>query len=152
MTITVYGQPAPQGSKRFVGHAKSGRGILIESSKAVKPWREAVKHAAIDEVIGKGNNWDGVNGMRFYGPVVVYMIFTVPKPKSAPKGRRTWPDRKPDLSKLVRSTEDALTDAGVWEDDARIIRCVASKVYPGEGADALNTPGAVIRIERGDCV
>ncbi len=145
MTITVYGQPAPQGSKRFVGHAKSGRGILIESSKAVKPWREAVKCAARDVVMFGP-------GQAMKGPVIVEMIFTLPKPKSAPKSRRTWPDRKPDLSKLVRSTEDALTDAGVWEDDARIIRCVASKVYPGEGTDALNTPGAVIRIERGDGV
>ncbi len=149
MTITVYGSPAPQGSKRFVGHAKSGRGILIESSKAVKPWREAVKWAAV-EVCGEMLPESKEPVIR--GPVVVDMIFTVPKPKSAPKGRRTWPDRKPDLSKLVRSTEDALTDAGVWEDDARVIRCMASKVYPGEGTDALSTPGAVIRIERGDCV
>ena len=51
-----------------------------------------------------------------------------------------------DLSKLVRSTEDALTDAGTWEDDSRIVHCVASKVFPGEHADALASPGAVIRI------
>lgn len=146
----MYGQPAPQGSKRFVGHAKSGRGILIESSKAVKPWREAVKCAA-REVMEEGefSIERHCNG-AMPGALNVYMVFTLPKPKSAPKSRRTWPDRKPDLSKLVRSTEDALTDAGVWEDDARIIRCVASKVYPGEGTDALNSPGAVIRIERGD--
>lgn len=153
MTITVYGSPAPQGSKRFVGHAKNGRGILIESSKSVKPWREAVKCAAIEQT--RPPNYDGIIGHGFTplsGPIIAHMIFTLPKPKSAPKSRRTWPDRKPDLSKLVRSTEDALTDAGVWEDDARIVRCVASKVYPGEGTDALNTPGAVIRIERGDCV
>lgn len=145
MTITVYGSPAPQGSKRFVGHAKNGRGIMIESSKAVKPWREAVKYEARCSFARHAQ-------VIMRGPLTVHMIFTLPKPKSAPKSRRTWPDRQPDLSKLVRSTEDALTDAGVWEDDARIIRCVASKVYPGEGTDALNTPGAVIRIERGDCV
>lgn len=151
MTITVFGQPAPQGSKRFVGHAKSGRGIMIESSAKVKPWRQDVKSAALEEV-ERINRCCLLPEAKLYGPLSVHMIFTVPKPKSAPKSRRTWPDRKPDLSKLVRSTEDALTDAGVWEDDARIIRCVASKVYPGEGTDALNTPGAVIRIERGDCV
>lgn len=113
---------------------------MIESSKAVKPWRQDVKAAAI-EAVGH------LMGIAFFGPVTVHMIFTLPKPKSAPKHRRTWPDRKPDLSKLVRSTEDALTDAGVWEDDARIVRCVASKVYPGEGTEALHIPGAVIRIE-----
>ena len=37
----VEGIPASQGSKRHVG-----RGILIESSKRVKPWRSDVRIAA----------------------------------------------------------------------------------------------------------
>ena len=45
ITITVYGMPGPQGSKRFVG-TRGGRGVMVESSAKVKPWREAVKHAA----------------------------------------------------------------------------------------------------------
>lgn len=139
MTITVYGMPAPQGSKKFMG-IRGGRGILVESSKAVKPWREAVKWATADVPEIKGRP-------HFAGPVTVRMVFTLPKPKSAPKKRQTFPDKKPDLSKLVRSTEDALTDAGVWEDDSRVVACQARKTYPGEGTDALDRPGAVIRIE-----
>src|SRR5690242_15255728 len=81
------------------------------------------------------------------GAVIVEMIFTLPKPKSAPKKRRTWPDRAPDLSKLARATEDALNDVGAWEDDARVIEYRRlAKVYPGEDRDALPVPGAVIRI------
>ena|ERR1043166_1741242 len=137
--ITVIGLPAPMGSKRFVGTSKSGRGIMIESSKNVKPWREAVKYAAM-EVIGRGPN------TAISGPVAVSMTFTLPKPKSAPKKRRSWPDRKPDVSKLVRATEDALTDIGAWEDDARIIDLTARKVFPGEHPNALHVPGAVIEI------
>ena len=137
--IVVYGTPGPQGSKRFVGHAKSGRGIMVESSAKVKPWREAVKWAACGLRSPEGM-------LHMSGPVAVEMIFTLPKPKSAPKTRRTWPDRKPDLSKLVRSTEDALTYAGVWEDDARVVQLVAGKRYPGEGEGALDRPGARISI------
>ena len=133
MTIVAIGTPGPQGSKRFMG-TRGGRGVLIESSKKVKPWREAVVWAAREA------------GGRVVGPVVVEMIFTLPKPKSAPKRRKLWPDRKPDLSKLVRSTEDALTDAGAWEDDARVVELRTAKRYPGEGADALDVPGCVIRI------
>lgn len=133
ITITVYGTPAPQGSKRFMG-IRGGKGIMIESSKQVKPWREAVKFAAL-EVEGTVS-----------GPVEVSMVFTVRKPASAPKTRRTWPATKPDLSKLVRSTEDALTDAGKWEDDARVVKCTSEKVYPNEGMMALSVPGAFIRI------
>lgn len=133
--IRVYGTPGPQGSKKLVGRDGKGRGILVESSAKVKPWREAVKHAALEAA------------ERLAGPVTVEMVFTLRKPKSAPKRRITYPDRKPDLSKLIRSTEDALTDSGIWEDDARVVSCLARKVFPGEDADALNAPGAVIRIE-----
>jgi len=136
MTITVYGTPAPQGSKRHVGN-----GVMIESSAKVKPWREAVKWAVLENT-----RVHLLKDLRICGPVAVEMVFTLPKPKSAPKGRRTWPDRKPDLSKLIRSTEDALTEVGVYEDDARIVRCTATKVFPGEGEDSLPSPGAVIRI------
>lgn len=136
--ITVYGEPAPQGSKRFVG-IKGGRGMMIESSKKVKPWREAVKYAAIEAIEKTGLPC-------LLGAINLRVTFTMPKPKSAPKRRRSWPSTKPDLSKLVRSTEDALSDAGVWEDDARVICCTALKVFPGEHHDALHTPGAIILI------
>lgn len=139
LEIIVYGIPAPQGSKRFVGHAKNGRGLMVESSAAVKPWREAVKFAAVDKPQAHA-----LFGMKL--PLECEMIFTLPKPKSAPKKRRTWPATRPDLSKLIRSTEDALTDAGVWDDDARVISVRARKCYPKEGTDALDRPGAVIRI------
>jgi Holliday junction resolvase RusA-like endonuclease len=136
ITITVIGMPGPMGSKRFVGTSKAGRGILIESSKKVKPWREAVVFAARE------------NGGKLTGPVHLHVTFSCPRPKSAPKSH-IYADRKPDLSKLVRSTEDALTDAGVWEDDARVVTCLAAKVFAGSGqTDALDVPGCVIRIWR----
>lgn len=146
MQITVYGIPAPQGSKRFVGLSKSGRGILAESSKKVKPWREAVKWAAL-EARALEHSKDEVEGVRFVGPVSVSITFTLPKPKSAPKSRVTYPDRKPDIDKLVRSTFDALTEAGVLEDDARVVELTAAKVFPGEGDGSLEVPGAVIVVE-----
>ncbi|MBD7952696.1 RusA family crossover junction endodeoxyribonuclease [Stenotrophomonas sp. Sa5BUN4] len=139
--IVVYGSPAPQGSKSFKGLAKSGRAILAESSKKVRPWRQDVK-AAAEQVRAQ-------LGLALLDePLCVRMTFTLPKPTSAPKRRVTLPSKLPDLSKLVRSTEDAITDAGVWRDDARVVECTASKRYPGEGVDALDAPGCVIEIER----
>ena len=75
------------------------------------------------------------------------MVFSLPRPKSAPKAVKHQA-RKPDLSKLVRATEDALTDAGVWEDDARVVGFANTrKVFAGgSDPDALPVPGAVIRI------
>jgi crossover junction endodeoxyribonuclease RusA len=139
LTIVVYGIPAPQGSKKFVGLAKSGRGILVESSKKVRPWRQDVKAAAIDARAG---------AEPIDAPVRVRMVFTMPKPASAPKRKRTFPCRMPDLSKLARSTEDALTEAGVWRDDARVVEYNRlAKVYPGEDVESLDIPGVRIEID-----
>lgn len=139
LVIVVYGSPAPQGSKKFVGLAKSGRGILAESSKKVKPWRQDVKAAALTVR-------DGAVPMD--AAVRVRMVFTMPKPASAPKRKRTFPCRMPDLSKLARSTEDALTEAGIWRDDARVVEYSRlAKVYPGEDPEALDAPGVRIEVE-----
>ena len=131
--FVAYGQPAPQGSKRHVG-----RGIMVESSKAVKPWREAVKAAALDAL---PTPWTPLAG-----PLTVRMVFTMPRPKSAPKSR-VAPDRIPDLSKLARATEDALTDVGVWEDDARVVDYERlAKVWTGYDTEALPIPGVVVGV------
>lgn len=140
--FTVYGRPAPQGSKRHVGN-----GVMIESSKHVKPWRVLV-HAAARQAIEEWERAVGVPWSPLDEALRVRMVFTMPKPKSAPKSRQTWPCRLPDLSKLVRSTEDALTNAGLWRDDARVVEYVrTAKVYPNEDAEALTSPGVRITVE-----
>lgn len=136
--LRVHGAPAPQGSKRAFHHKATGNIQMLEMSKKVKPWREAVRGNAEDT---RGDT------PPLDGPLRVDMVFTLRKPASAPKRRRTWPDRTPDLSKLARSTEDALTQAGVWADDARVVEYGRlAKVFPGEDPDALDSPGVVIRI------
>ena len=143
LEITVYGNPAPQGSKKFVGMV-NGHGMMVESSKKVKPWRQDVKAAALAVRAG---------APPIEGPIVARMVFTMPKPASAPKRKRTYPDKKPDLSKLVRSTEDALTEAGIWRDDARVIGYQRlAKVFPGEDPEALDAPGVRITVMRIDQV
>lgn len=115
---------------------------MIESSKAVKPWREDVKAAAEKAIANQLGSLYPIDA-----PLIVRMVFTMPKPASSPKRRRTWPSRIPDLSKLIRSTEDALTAAGVWRDDARVVEYErTAKVFPGEDPEALDAPGVRIVI------
>jgi Holliday junction resolvase RusA-like endonuclease len=124
--FTALGTPAPQGSKRHVGH-----GVMVESSKKVLPWREAVKAAA-------------PSGPMLDGPVAVRMVFTLQRPASARKTEHN-PYRTPDLSKLARATEDACTDAGLWADDARVSEYVRlAKVWSGYDAEALHVPGVAV--------
>jgi len=150
IAFVVRGTPAPQGSKRGIIHRSTGRVVLIESSKNVAPWREAVRSAAAAARREHSAN-------IFDGPLYASMVFTIVRPRSHYRtGRNAHllrddapirPDTKPDVSKLARSTEDALTDAHFWLDDARVVEYTRlAKVWAREDPEALDTPGAVIRV------
>lgn len=151
LVVVVYGTPGPQGSKDFKGmrtNKATGKShaVLVESSAKVKPWRANVVEAAQKAVAEAHFGCLAGRWPMFDGPVAVGMTFTLVAPKRMPKGRVS-PSVKPDLSKLLRSTEDALTDANVWTDDALVVEYRhAVKTYPGQHPDALDSPGAVIRI------
>lgn len=144
----VFGVPAPQGSKKYVGRSKTGRGIMVESSKKVAPWRDSVVaafHNAYDI-----HEWDTVTE-----PVLLRVTFTLQRPASHYRSGKNahllkdsapeFPGKYPDLSKLIRSTEDGMTTAGVYADDALIVSISAHKVYTGS-INALPVPGAKIEI------
>lgn len=132
--LQVFGIPAPQGSKRHVGG-----GRMIEASKKVKPWREAIAEQAYRS---------NLSGVALDGALLMRVSFYLPRPKghSGVKGLRLsaprWPFRVPDLDKLLRSTNDGLTQAGVIADDARLVVIHAQKVYADDraaGADIYIT-------------
>lgn len=139
LRFRVYGKPAPQGSKRYMG-----KGVSIESSKALAPWREAVKYAALQA-------HPHSSGVVFAaGPLLVNVTFHLARPKAhyrtgkhATELRDTAPlyvARKPDIDKLLRATFDAISDAGLWMDDSQAASVNCRKVF------SLN-PGAVITIQ-----
>jgi Holliday junction resolvase RusA-like endonuclease len=140
MEITVYGKPSPQGSKKFMGISKQGKGILMENSPKLIPWRNAVSAAAQEELdrIGRPAPFDC--------PLSVMMVFTFLRPGSVKRSKRSHPSVYPDLSKIVRATEDALTDAGVWCDDALVVDLFARKTYQNEDHWALDRAGCFLRI------
>ena len=149
--ITVLGTPAPQGSKRgFAIKAKgkyTGKVAQVESSAKVKPWRMAVKYAAMDARAAYHQQ------VPMTSAVALEVIFRLPRPKGHfGTGRNSgllkpsapwYPAGRPDLDKLLRSTFDALGEAGVWGDDAQVVTVAASKDY----ANDYEPIGATIRIE-----
>lgn len=137
LAFSVFGSPAPQGSKRHVG-----RGVLIESSKGVKPWRAAVAAAAKALRASLANEWRPADG-----PVRVSLVFSLRRPK---KPRWRSPAVAPDLDKLARSTLDALTGVLI-HDDARVIGFDRlEKVYVGsDDPEALAEPGCSIVVREG---
>ncbi|MFG3709506.1 RusA family crossover junction endodeoxyribonuclease [Micromonospora sp. NPDC047730] len=152
LILKVYGLPGPQGSK-----TSYGPGRMVESSKKVKPWRADVRFAAEEAISCDCPDQCGglLPGYPLDGPLFVRMVFTFVRPKSHYRTGRNahllrdsapaQPQGAPDLSKLLRSTEDALTSAGAWRDDARVVEYErAAKVWAGEDPEALDAPGALI--------
>lgn len=129
VTLTVYGRPAPKGSMRALGP-----GRMIEGNANVAPWRAAICAEALAQP---------VRGMD--GPLYVRVTLTVPKPKStrdsAPITRSSG-----DVDKHLRCVLDALQDADLIADDARVVSALVEKVWPGTALDALDQPGAVIMV------
>ena len=137
LEITVRGKPAPQGSKRHIGG-----GRMIEMSKAVGPWREAVRaetqRAMQDQC-------------TFTGAVHLQLQFVMTRPKGHFRtgrnahllrpGAPSYPAGKPDIDKLARAVMDGLTEGGAWKDDSQVVDLRAEKMYA-----IGDTPGCIIRI------
>lgn len=116
VTFFVAGIPIPQGSKTAFVVGK--RAVVTDANKAVlKPWRAAVTRVA-------KASW--VDREQLGGAVIVDAVFVFERPKSV---KREHPSVKPDVDKLVRAVLDGVTDAGVWKDDAQVVRLVVEKVY-----------------------
>lgn len=141
LSFNVYGIPAAQGSKRHVGN-----GVMVESSKKVKPWRQDVKAAALEA------HQNHPDVPIFSDAVIVHATFHFSRPKShyrtgknADVLRDSAPQcfvaKKPDIEKVLRSTFDAITEAGVWRDDSLVVKVVSAKFYADD-----RPPGAEVRI------
>lgn len=157
LVITVYGRPVTQGAIRSLG---KGRPSVHANAERLRPWREAVKQAALDALAAPAPGHSAAVDVhqlldsahsrshgRLEGPVSVAVAFTFDRPKSAPRSRPCWPITRSsgDLDKLVRAVLDALTDAGVWRDDAQVVRLQASKAHVGDPW-SLRVPGAVLTV------
>lgn len=134
--LFVHGHPAPQGSKRHVG-----RGVMVEASKRVTPWREAV----VGEVLRRQLNGTGIDEA-----VVARLDFWFARPKShyGKNGLRPAAPAYPnvrsvgDIDKLVRSTFDGLVQASLLADDSHVVDLHTRKRY----ASIAQPMGARIRI------
>lgn len=162
LEFAAHGTPAPQGSKNarsFCGqeaavckncHRRHVVKINLEeaSSRKLKEWRSAVKAAAALALVEDRSAWP------LAGPVMLTVAFFMPRPKSHFRTGRfshllrddapRWPVYPPDLSKLVRATEDALTEVGVWKDDSQVVEYgQGTKMAYASGGEL---PGAFIAV------
>lgn len=128
ITFFVSGTAKPAGSKRGFYIPKLKRVVITDACKESRDWKTDVKHEA----------QAAYSGPLLEGPLSVTLTFLVLRPKghfrtgknkhllrdSAPM----LPTSKPDVLKLARGVEDALTGV-LYKDDAQIVVEVLRKVY-----------------------
>jgi Holliday junction resolvase RusA-like endonuclease len=131
-SFTVFGvDPAPQGSKKYVGSRRTASGanipLIIESSPKLPAWRKAVSDAVIQAMIDSGDL------SKFDGAVKLEAVFYLTRKKTV---TRAYPTVPPDLDKVLRSLMDGITAKsksgqvlGVWGDDSQVVRLEVSKKY-----------------------
>lgn len=139
--ITVHGRPRPQGSKAAFVNKYTGKAQTKEQGgQPLADWRQDVKAAALN---ARANDpeWRTADG-----PVAVLVAFLYDRPKNHYRTGRNahlLRDDAPayvtaknqgDIDKVLRSTFDALTAAGIWADDSLAVDVNATQLYS-------NTPG-----------
>lgn len=140
--LRVYDTPRPGGSKR--AFFRGSKAIVVPDNKHTATWREAVKSAALKQAHKK---------FPPKTPLAVTMVFMFRRPqshyrsgKNASKLKPNAPSyhiSTPDCTKLVRSTEDALTGI-LWDDDSRVVQQDNTKIYCDKSSDE----GAIVMITR----
>ncbi len=142
--FVVYGKAAPAGSKRGFYNQKAKRVIVTDDSKGSRPWKAQVTDGAAIAMDGRE---------LLGGPLSLELVFYLPRPKGhfGARGVRpsapTHPAVKPDVLKLARAVEDALSGI-VYRDDAQIVTEHLEKRY-GEPARVfirVETYSAVERV------
>ena len=144
--FTVYGQPQPAGSKRAFAIRKAsgtptGQVVVTDDNPRSRSWKqevrskaaEAMRDAAIEERGGFDPSPDFLAG-----PLYLVLRFYLRRPqghygtgRNAEVVKPSAPERpivKPDLTKLVRAVEDAMTGI-VWRDDASVVAQMVTKHY-----------------------
>lgn len=136
LQFTVHGLAQSAGSKRAFPFQKPDGTLgvrVTDDNKKSKSWQGHVTDVATEAM-------DGSELLE--GPLQLVLLFCVPRPSGhfgtgknsgvLKDSARPFPTVKPDITKLIRGVEDALTGV-VWRDDAQVVAQAALKVY-GEPA------------------
>lgn len=153
VSFMVLGHPEPAGSKtnmprrRFPVTLYSMRDFLAafpltDANVKTKAWKNRVAQAAKGKMLKTRRE-------PISGPVFVEFVFFRSRPRSHMKSngglrlegmRHPWPDTKPDVLKLARAAEDALSGI-VYKDDALIVdERIRKRWGPIEGVQVTVMP------------
>ena len=136
--FTVLGHPEPAGSKRAFAVRKrgvlTGRVAVSDDNPKAKSWQRDIASAAVEAMTGPL----GLEPVLLDCALSLDIRFYFARPRGHfGTGRNSdklkpsappYPTVRPDVTKLVRAVEDALTGV-LWRDDSLVITQLAAKLY-----------------------
>jgi len=131
VTFNVIGKPVPKSRPRVV---TKGKRRFAYTQKRVREWEDTIKREAKNHFV-RPFNW----------PVVVSIIFFMPRPKS----RRLdfWVSTTPDLDNLEKSVLDGLNKIA-YTDDRLVVAKSSSKRYVQDGEPGVRISVTAIMDQR----
>ena len=132
--FVVDGEPVTQAGTRAVISGGGKTRQISTGGKGLAYWRSRIASEAQEAMEGRP---------LLTGPLRLEATFTLPRPKSKAK-RIHYPEGRPDVSKLVRALEDALSGI-VYGDDAQVVTEIVAKRYEGD-TGGRDKPGVAVRV------
>jgi Holliday junction resolvase RusA-like endonuclease len=137
ITFWVLGEAAPEGSTKSYYIAKAKRTVTThQNEKELRAWRNRVATEA--QRVLETQQWTN----DCVSAYTVEVRFILTRPSSVPAHKRLHPIIKPDIDKLVRAINDALTGI-LFHDDSQVVAIGCSKDYNDE-----MRPGAYVTVSR----
>lgn len=149
MNIFIPGKPTTQGSGKALISKSTKRAVYVPTNgRDLRVFRKAVQEAVDKYALEHAHP-----AMPIEGPVNVYLKVWINRPKNHYRAGRFYPELRPnapripvvrpDVDKIARACLDALTQAGVWNDDSQVADLGIEKRY----VRALDSEGVVIHVE-----
>jgi crossover junction endodeoxyribonuclease RusA len=124
LRFRVYGVAEQGGSKRAFLPRGWSRPVVTDTNRNLKGWQALVAQHASQAIEARPE----ADRQITLDAVRLSASFYLPRPKTLPVRRPRAHVKKPDLSKLVRALEDALTGV-VYRDDSQIVELLVGKYY-----------------------
>lgn len=140
----VLGDAAPEGSTRAFYIPKLNKTVTThQNQKSLGAWRNRVATEAQNAL--RGREWTSDRESSY----TIETVFVLPRPPSVPRHRRIMPTVKPDIDKLLRAINDALTGI-LWVDDCQVVSAYSRKEYQDsyDSEGGGRAPGAYIYVMR----
>lgn len=118
----VPGNPKTKGSLEVVNSGRLKGRPVLRDSKASGLWRQLVAYQARQEIAKAGAAYDGPSRFPLVGQVSTYCYYFLPATPLELIRQGSG-----DVDKLDRNIFDALQDAGVYANDAQIVRSFSEK-------------------------